>query len=176
MPHFYATKADLMPVLELVERKQPIKYTRCGTLATNSPEIFLQASDIPALGTAKCESASVGECFLVSSREVTIQPRAIKQNDGKTRFAFDQLYNPETVTLLPGGWWGKDILLYGRVDTVSQRPTAQKLKRQYANALRKHFVRVGAYYVGKEAYRALEAGKRLTLAEQTPTSFDLRIS
>jgi len=42
--------------------------------------------------------------------------------------------------------------------------------------VQKMFVRLGAYHVGPKALDLLKAGKRLTIAEQSPREFDLILS
>jgi hypothetical protein len=43
----------------------------------------------------------------------------------------------------------------------------------YRNAVRRRFVRVGAYWIGPEAAGLLDAGNRLTAAVQSPREYDL---
>jgi len=85
----------------------------------------------------------------------------------------DQLVNPDTVVLNPGGVWRGDILLYGRVATVSGSAESQRLMRRFRAAIRSGFRQVRAFWVGPEALRMLHSGKRLTIAEQSPRGFDL---
>jgi hypothetical protein len=46
--------------------------------------------------------------------------------------------------------------------------------RRFESAFKKHFVKIGAYWVGPSAKRALDSGTRLTIAEQSAPEFDLR--
>jgi hypothetical protein len=170
---FYGTKEDLLPLLESVEREFSLKYTRFGTIPTNQPETVFQAKELPNLGIASHESSVACRKFLVSSKGATIRPRALSNFEGKPRFAFDQLHNPETVTLNPGGWWKSDILLLGVVSTASEHPASLSLMKLYASGLRKQFAKIHEFYVGIEAQYSLKQGKRLTAAAQSPAEFDL---
>ena len=85
----------------------------------------------------------------------------------------DQLANPDTVTLTPGGVWTQDIVLYGRVATASDSKASQELMRRFACAIKKQFTKIRAFYVGPKARELLDKGKRLTIAAQSPRDFDL---
>ena len=170
---FFATKNDLLPVLESVEQKMALKYALTEHRPVDRAEIFLSVRDLPNLGVATHESASSCNQFLVVAKEKDIYPRALPAFQGKPRFAFDQLENPETVVLNPGGWWKGDILLYGMVGTASDHPSSLNLMKLYASAIRKQYTKIKGYYVGAEAQDALKAGKRLTIAAQSPPQFNL---
>ena len=90
----------------------------------------------------------------------------------------DQFYNPDTITFSPGGRWTEDVLLYGRFATVSAffSDYAKRLMNRFRYQSEKHFVRVRGSYVGPGAMALLKAGKRLTIAQQSPREFDLSLS
>lgn len=170
---FFATKNDLLPILQLTESHAQLKYTRARTIKTPNPDVYLNALEIPNLGIASNESSICCDTYLVTFKGVQIRPRHISVKEIDMRYAFDQLYNPESITLTPGGLWKKDILLHGRVATASKHPTAVKLMKLYSSAFRKKFVKIESFYVGAEAKIALDQGKRLTMAEQSPPEFNL---
>jgi|SRR5215831_7293658 len=172
---FFATKDDLAPVLEQVENKGPLKYVRFGRSLNPRSESFDRGIDIPSLGIATCGSAIGSDSFLVCYRESQIDIRVVHQSDGVRSFHTDQLTNPDSVTFSSGGVWKPEILLYGRVASASNSPVSKSLLRRFQSSIRKHFVKVGACYVGPNALQALKDGKRLTIAEQSPREFDLVI-
>ena len=145
---FYATAGDLLPILKLVEDQVQLKYTRFGTIASSSPDAYLSALDIRNLGIASKESSINCDTYLIGSRETKIRAEQPIIINGKLRYAFNQLYNPETVTLTPGGWWKENILLHGRVATASKHPSSLKLMKLYANAFRKQFIKIKSFYMG----------------------------
>jgi hypothetical protein len=51
---------------------------------------------------------------------------------------------------------------------------ARRLQRTFDTAIRKHFVKISAFFVGPAAEALLDSGCRLTAAEQSPPEFDLR--
>ncbi|MER9867629.1 hypothetical protein NKJ35_10595 [Mesorhizobium sp. M0136] len=170
--HFFALKDDLLPMLEAVEHVIPIKYILMGQFPTMEFETFTNGRQIPSLGQSATGSASSGQSFLVTRRDIPIEVRPIKTVFG-IRYSLDQLINPDTVTLSPGGRWGEDVVINGRVATASDAPLAQELMKIFSRAFRKQFSKVRAFYVGPGAAILLDAGKRLTAAEQSPREFDL---
>jgi len=170
---FFATKGDLLPVLDAVEGAGALKYVRMGNFTRPELDTFSRGADIPKLGEADADSASSCEAFLVCTANKQIEVRSLTGTHDIRRYCVDQLLNPDTVTFSAGGQWNDDILLYGRVATVSGSPASQALMKRFRSAIRKHFVKVRAFYVGPNARSLLEAGKRLTIAAQSPREFDL---
>ena len=165
---FFSTKNDLLPILEAAEKKQEIKYVRYGATKTPFPDSFTSAAVIPRLGRASNESSSGSDTFLICSRNAEINPRQIG-----TRYLFDQLLNPETITFTPGGLWGEDVLLYGRFASASTESSSLGLLSLFQSIVRKRFEKIRAFYVGEEAADMLDHGKRLTIAAQSARLFDL---
>lgn len=123
-------------MLEAVEAGGPLKYIRCGHYPAGAAvEVLSAGSEIPSLGRATTYNASTSETFVVSEPEAVIALRPI----GTDRVSVDQLLNPDTVTFTPSGIWNDDIVLYGRVATVSDSGPAQKLMRRFHAANEKTF-------------------------------------
>ena len=173
---FFAADRDLIPVLQAVESRGPLKYVLVGYFDTEDLQTFPQGAELPNLGKATSESAVNNESFLVSHPELPIGMRRVHGLGNIDRFSVDQLANPDSVILTPGGMWNQDVLLYGRVATVSQTEVAQDLMRRFASAIRKQFIKINAFYVGPKARELFDAGKRLTIAAQSPRDFDLKAS
>jgi hypothetical protein len=171
--HFFALKEDLLPVLDAVERGGPLKYVRMGNSLSRDFETFLHGAEIPDLGKASSPTASVCERFLVTEATVPVTVERFQGNNGIQRYCLDQLLNPDTVTFTPAGIWNEDVVLYGRVATVSDSAIAQALMKRFSSAFRSQFRKVKAFWVGRSARALLDAGKRLTIAEQSPREFDL---
>jgi hypothetical protein len=176
MPHFFGTKEDLLPVFELVESKSRLRYVLTGNFLerelAGGVKVFESGTQLPNLGRATAECGSSCDSFLVCEAETAINLRCFQGNDGN-RVCIDQLVNPDTVVFNPGGMWGEDVLLNGRVATVSNSPVAQALMRRFRGAIRKTFKNIRAFYVGPAALAMLASGKRLTGAIQSPPEFDL---
>jgi hypothetical protein len=171
--YFYATKEDLFPVLKMVEQGKSLKYVRMGNFTKPELDIYMHGSEIPNFGKANSKAGSTCEAFLVCDHATNVNMRAFKGNGAIDRFCVDQLLNPDTVTFTPAGAWNEDILLDGRVATVSQSPTSQELMKLFQKAIKKHFTKIRAFYVGSEAHSMLKAGKRLAIGADSPREFDL---
>lgn len=162
-------------MLEGFEAPGPLKYVLAGTSDSSAYLTFPRGIDIPEIGTASNESAINCTSFLVCSSDVQIRVRRLPLTGGKTRFAIDQLSNPETITFSPGGLWESDLLLHGRVATASESKASEALMRRFQTALQKTFTKVKAFYVGPQALMLLRSGRRLTISVQSPREFDLKL-
>jgi len=171
---FFALREDLLAVFDAVESQGPLQYVPFGGFASPSVPRYSCGEEIPTLGRATCESAIASDTFLVTESGIAIDIRHGKSND-TDRYFVDQLFNPDTITFSSGGMW-KEILLYGRVASASDSVLSRRLLRRFQSAIKKRFVRIGAYYVGPSAVHMLKLGKRLTIAEQSPPEFDLKLS
>lgn len=171
---FFAIDDDLLPVFGMVEGKYSLAYVPTGQFSHRSLSLISHGREIPNLGSANDDSSIRCETYLVTKDSTPVEFRAIRRVDGSERFIIDQLLNPDSVTFTSGGKWG-DAVLHGRVATASDSDTSKDLMKIFNRAIKKHFKKVRAYWVGPTAYAFLEAGGRLTAAAQSPADFDLAI-
>lgn len=173
---FFALRDDLLALIGEVESKAPLKYARMGNFArdefNNGIATFLNGAELPNLGTASAESSAACEAFLVCERETPINLRILDGVNGG-RICVDQLTNKDSVEFKPGGVWDDEVVLHGRIATVSDSQASQALMKRFQVAARKHFSKVKAFYVGPKALSLLQTGKRLTIAAQASHEFDL---
>ncbi len=87
---------------------------------------------------------------------------------------FNQMYNPDSIVLTPAGARGDSMIIAGLFATIGSTDTALALIRIARGAVKRHFTRVNAFWVGPEALVRLRGGARLTMAEQSPPLYDLR--
>ena len=173
--HFFATRLDLLPLLDFLERDQRIKYVRFDVYDHPGAPVHQRGIDIPSLGTADHESAEACTQFLVCHQDDDLLARRIDLYNGGVRYAYDQLINPNTIVFAPGGLWRENILLAGSFGSAPESDFSQRMMRRARSALRKRYRRINACYVGPEAEQLFLAGMRLTFAEQAPRDFDLTI-
>lgn len=171
--YFYALRDDILSVLNFVEEKTTIKYVTAGISNTRKLEAYDHGVDIPSLGHATSERGVSSTSFLVTKANVPVEFREVS-GTGVTYLFVDQLINPDTVVLTPSGLWGEDTILSGRVATASNTSIARGLMKHFSSGFKKHFFRVKAFLVGRQAMEFLNTGKRLTIALQSPREFDLR--
>jgi hypothetical protein len=174
---FFATPADIVPVLRRFEANAPLKFVEMGNLTTPNRAIYLYSSAIPDPGVSTHESGSGSAAFLVTHRGKKNHMHTFVGYDGDKHWTLENSDNEESVVLTPAGLW-KDILLPGTMDTLhTKNEVAQQLMRWFLSALRQEgFTKIERWWLGKEAFAMLESGKRLsTTAEQSPPQFDLRL-
>lgn len=85
------------------------------------------ASLIPGWRTATSDSAISCHSFLVVRRGTPVSSRRIETKQGVT-YAVDQLMNPESVILRPGGLLG-DVLLYAELATAHDSAVYRELTK-----------------------------------------------
>jgi hypothetical protein len=171
---FYATADDLLPVFERVEERYSLAYTLRDLSETPSLTTVYSGSAIPTLrAPAPMANAIGGYQYLATPADVPISLREVPQVHGGTRYTFDQATTPSSVEVTPGGFFRPDVLLYGRVATISVTPFSQQVYRAFASAIAAHFVRIRAFYVGPHAADLFHTGCRLTIGADSPPEFDL---
>jgi len=171
---FFATRADISPVLSALETAESLQYTRAGLFDTNRPQTYLSYVDIPDLGRATHPNAVGSPKYLLSSQVAQIQVRDVPQKSGGVLFAIDQVDNQDSVVLSPGGWYGNDVVLYGMIGTVSHSAESKRLYALVAKYFRKNFTKQQEFLVGAEAREAWNSGARLTIGASSPSEFDLQ--
>jgi hypothetical protein len=171
---FFATAEDLLVVFDRVEARRRLAYTLTGLFA--KPELSTAASGgaIPTLHSpAPHAGAIAGYQYLVTAAAEPVVVREVPQRRGGLRYAVDQLANPRSVVVMPGGLYPPDVRLYGRVGTASDTEFSVRLYRAFAAAIGESFRRVGAYYVGREGEGLWRGGQRLTMGADSPREYDL---
>lgn len=171
---FFAADDDLSTVLEQAERKFRLRYYLCGDVGSMNPEWLPHWSELPSLGHASKPAASLDRAYLITESTAEVEVRCIDTQSGR-RYLVDQLRNPNSVVLQPGGRFDSVAVISGKISSVSKDGFAGGLFKAAGVALRRSFVRVKSYWVGPHAMRFLQDGGRLTTAIQSPPPYDLSI-
>jgi hypothetical protein len=171
---FFTTKKDLLPILAAFENSIQCKYIRAGRYLNPTCSPLDNGASIPDLGKASNPSSIACDSFLICEQTLDVKFRSLQSASASSEnFFLDQLINPDSVILTPGGMWDENILLHGRIATASTSEVSARLLRGFENALKRHSVKVKAFYVGAEALGLLKTGWRLTAAAQSPPEYDL---
>ncbi|HWG46909.1 MAG TPA: hypothetical protein VN688_29370 [Gemmataceae bacterium] len=174
MAFFFATGDDLLTVLLSVEARYSVVYTPFDHVYEPRVEQFRSVRELPTLFRPQpYESAVCGPAYLVTEAGTEVVLRPLSRYEGKDSWSIDQLANPDSTVLRHGGKYRDNVLLQGEVRTAYKTKVAMRLQRAFDAALRKHFVKIGAFYVGPGAEALLDSGCRLTAAEQCPPGSDL---
>jgi hypothetical protein len=171
----YATPTDILQFLEDFEASRSIYYWLAGPSEGSCAERWENSVSIPGLGIAEGPQTSLCKSYLVTKRSAEVVSRKVMQVGGGALFFADQLVNPESLVLTPGGIWRSGMIVAGMIGTVHENPSSRSLMGAARGSLRRNFRKVKSFWVGPEALLRLRSGERLTIAEQSPSSFDLRL-
>jgi len=172
--HFYATADDLLPVFQDFERKHAVAYTLMGSFESPRLATVYSGATLPTL-RSRVSDPNASSCpgYLITVRGTDVHTERCPLTNGGVRFLVDQLLNSDSITFSHGGFFSHDVLLYGRVATVSKTNVATSLHKALSSAIAKHFKRVKAFYVGPGALDRWKQGCRLTIGANSPKEYDL---
>jgi hypothetical protein len=171
---FFATADDLLPVFERVEKRHRLVYTLRDLAESPAVTTASSGAAIPTLrAPAPSPNAICGHQYLATPVGTPVRILEVPQVDGGVRYTFDQATTPDSVEVTPGGFYRPDVLLYGRVATISTTPISKQIYAAFTSAIRASFVHVDVYYVGPQAAELLRSGCRLTIGADSPTEYDL---
>jgi hypothetical protein len=166
----FCTTGDFVALLDLVHDQLPVSLLVAGLFETAAVHRLHGSADVSAL----IASSDAPVTFLAVGAGDAVHVREVPQKKGGTRYAVDQLINPRSVVVRPGRRIDERVLLAGQIGTASEDPESVRLFSRFGTAVRKHFVKVKAYWVGPEAVRILDAGGRLTATSKAPPEHDLK--
>jgi hypothetical protein len=101
--HFFATKDDLASALRRLEAERNLTYHRAGLLPSPEVETYTSLLQWPSLGVHPTGSHVTGVRFVVLPRNIELHVEEAPQVRGGVRYAVDQLLNPSSLILWPGG-------------------------------------------------------------------------
>ncbi len=153
-----------MIVLDAVGSIRPVQFVCAGLFNSASFQVY---SVLPK--TAPQAN------YLIADRSLVIEARDVPQREGGCKFAIDQMINPETIVIRPGGMIDDGCLISGQIGTASKDPASIDLFMTVVSEMRRRFVAVKSYYVGAEALGLLKAGVRLTANPKSPRIYDLTL-
>lgn len=175
--HYYALLPDTVSLFKAAEQQAPLRYTMTMNSTKPTLTVYLSGEDIASLGEAKYPSTGgSGRNYLITPREISANIEPFDGTGGERRYGISQRLNEDAVTIQLGGMWDGRIVISGRVATMSDTAIAKGLMKQFEKAFRlAFFTKVGHYLVGPEALEFLKQGGRLTIADQSPPEFDLKL-
>ncbi len=168
---FYATRDDLIGALSEIT---DLRLTEMGNFVSNEIRQYDSVAAIPDLGQATYGSAIANPSFLVMLRDMKVDVRLLAGNT-EMRYLVDQLENPDSVVFQPGGRFGSDALVAGRVATGTDSEVSARMMKQFSKLLTRKFVKIRAFLVGPEAQQLFHQGVRLTDSVDSPREYDLAL-
>jgi hypothetical protein len=153
-----------------------LNYTLCGLFESRQFTSAHSGGALPSLRLpAPHPSAIACPQYLITEVEAPVEVREVPQKAGGVLYAIDQLANPDSIIVQPGGLYPPDVLLHGRVGTVSSTRFAAQLQRAFASAIAEFFEHIRAFYVGHQAHDLWRRGYRLTPSAHSPREYDLAV-
>ncbi len=168
---FFAAGSDLTIVFSSICEKHRLSLVQAGSF-NGEPHVYTSIADVPDIGKSVVEDQSKDRFFLFIFTNTPVRPRLIRQNNGIERFVYDQMENPNSVILKPGGVI-KSAVISGQLGTASVSPVAIDLFKILTKSVKTSFKKIGSYYVGPEAKKLMDEGYRLTANLNAPTKYDL---
>lgn len=175
---FFATPEDLREPIQRVQASRSLHYAEAGNF--ESPEITLSNSllDIADLGSAQKNQTLLCSRYIALPADVTLLVRRLGEVTGKTRYLVDQLINPTSLVIRPGGVFGDRFVLCGEIGTCSDDEASVELFRLFKHSFVKSFKPFESfrvYLVGPGALSRYNAGARLvTMGAEDDPSYDLK--
>jgi hypothetical protein len=170
----FALEPDLRLILNEIEGKVSVTYTLAESTPAAELRQWSHGAEIKDIGIADGEQTALCRIFLITKDGMPVLARRVEQSDGKTRFDVDQMSNPDSIAFTPAGEWKREMIIAGLFSTLSSTSQSQALMRLVTASVKKHFTRINGYWVGPKALLRLRDGFRLTMAEQSPSTYNLR--
>lgn len=172
--HFFALTNDIFPLLQALEAQMLITYTTVKFDALPKQQ-WLTAEDLPDLGLSNSSQSVAATKYLITERHTLIKERPVRQNSGELWYAIDQVLNPESVTLIPGGIWKNRIIIGGRFARTSSAAVPRGLMELARKYMKQYFIQHDQVWIGPEALSCLRNGYRLTFSEGSPSEYDIHL-
>lgn len=170
----FATRSDLLDLLDSVEALRSIQYIKLGLRSCVDPIVATSVHSIENFGIATFGDQNLEPMYLILDSSESVNVKRITQRRGGVKYKVGQAENPRSVTLKVGGEYKNEALIAGQIGTVTNDKGSISLLQLFEQELRKNFEIIKNNYIGKGAARALDSGARLTANVRTPTQFDLR--
>ncbi|HLK19701.1 MAG TPA: hypothetical protein VKT81_12135 [Bryobacteraceae bacterium] len=164
----------MVSALDAVELRYALKYIECGMFEESEPPVYYGYAGISNLGIAETGDANLERTFLVLRNDDLLKVREVSQRRGGAKFAVDQMANPGTVILRPGGRYLDLAFIAGMVGTVHRDLIADELLRAFLKAFRATFTKVRSYLVGPAAKKHLGTNVRFTANIHWAADLDLK--
>lgn len=170
---FFAAESDLVKGLVKAESRLQVKYVRTTRASVPRFEVFQSALDIPDLGCASAGDALTTARYLVFHRDDTIATERSESEPGGPLFGIQFKNNPNSMILIPGGFYGSEGVLPGHIATAGLSDASIALFKSYAPVLTRGFIRIYSYWVGPQALTLLDRGGRLVRMVSTSRPYTI---
>ena len=175
---FFLTKADIVKMMTVVERKIPIKYTLLGAFKQETIRRENTISNFSKLGhTGYANWISLDNRYMVLPLNNEVKYRIVKQRNDSFHYIVDLASNPTGVELSTGGIYdnAENVLIAGRVAVFTDSSIeAMQIYKEILRAMNKCFTKKHNIFVSQEVLSLLEDGWRLTCNYNAPCENDFK--
>jgi len=171
---FFATRTDLLKVLDSIEAEQSIKYSEYGMFDSATGQNFNSARDIKDFGISIHGEQNHDLILLILPADVDVKIRDVPQRHSGIKYFVDQELNKKSIVVKVGGEHKGSAIIAGQIGTVSDDSDSISLFKLISKEVHKHFKKIKTYYVGENAEKALDDGLRLTASIRSPMDYDLK--
>ena len=173
---FFATREDLIGILEAVAEKKPFSLAGIYGLESSVSPTYKSVSEIEDLSISVYADHNREKSYLLIKPSSTPKLGEKEMRKGGINRYLDQSTHPESVFLRPGGVYGNvECIVAGSLGTISSDLWSLDLYKICSSEIRKKFRKIKSYYVGKEAQSHLKRGVRLTTSIRYPEEYDLSV-
>lgn len=175
---FFATIEDVENSIRYIESMIDIQYSKTGLQDSKNIPTYKSLFDAPSIGVTFSGDWNRIDNFLITKKTTSLNIRKVNQRTGGTKYTVDQMDNPKSIEMKLGGIYKEkeNVLVAGRISTISEDSDSNELYKLFVNILKKEFKKIGSFYVGKIAEEKLKMGWRLVTNEKSPKEYDLTIS
>jgi hypothetical protein len=175
---FFTVLEDIEQILRDIETLIDVRYYKTGLLDSKTIPTYDSIFDTPSIGVTFSGDWNRIDNYLIMKKSTPLKIREVPQRTGETKFAIDQLNNSKSIELKLGGIYKEkeNVLVAGRIATISEDPDSTELYKLLTTKLKKEFKKIGTFYVGRKAEEKLKMGWRLVTNEKSPKEYDLGLS
>lgn len=175
---FFTILEDIEPILRDIEATIGIRYYKAGLLDIENIPAYNTIFDIPNIGTTLFGDWNRIDHYIILKKAISLNIREVPQRAGGVKFAVDQQINPQSIELKLGGIYQeqKNIIVAGRVATISDDSDSNELYKLFSTKIKKAFKKIDVFYVGKTVEEKLREGWRLVTNEKLPRDYDLALN
>jgi hypothetical protein len=173
---FFALIEDIEKTIRDIELTIDIQYHKTGLLENKNIPSYKSLFDAPDIGIATSGDWNRIDTYLITKEASGLNVREVPQRIGGIKFAVDQMINPKSIEMKIGGVYKENIIVAGRIATISEDADSVELYKLFTNKIKKEFKLIGRFYVGKKAEEMLSLGWRLVTNEKLPKEYDLSLS
>lgn len=173
---FFATKKDVLLIMERIENRFEIEYVVAGMFDSGTVTKYFTLKGVSDIGFTNFGSwISLDNRFIIVAKNTQINVREVPQRKGGTKFAIDLMHNPFAVELSTGGVYRRkhNILVAGRLAIMNDDGFSNQVYQAAFTEIKNSFRKINTCYVGGEAEEKLKEGWRLVTNEKSSKEYDL---